>query len=225
MDLILLLGGLLGVFAAMFLALTAIGVFTNEARGVSKSLTVIEAFSAAPPEMQRELTPSFQDRVLGPLLDRSLAMGKRITRSDHTDADQAEARGRRQPPGLDGRPGDLAEVPRPGPLPRGGPAARPRHRRELLDPARDPAGHRGARLPRPQPLPLPARLRPDEQDAAGAARRARPAHDLGRVGPRLRRRPLPGRTQHRGTARRGVRPRAPGDADRQGPGRRAARPR
>ncbi len=85
MDVLFLVGGLLGVFVALFLSLSAIGVFTNEARGVSKSLTVIEAFSAAPPEMQRELAPSFQDRVLGPLLDRSLAMGKRVTRSDNTE--------------------------------------------------------------------------------------------------------------------------------------------
>ena len=99
MDLIFLLGGLLGVFAALFLTLTAIGVFTNEARGVSKSLTVIEAFSAAPPEMQRELTPSFQDRVLGPLLDRSLAMGKRITRSDHSERIKQKLEVAGNPPG------------------------------------------------------------------------------------------------------------------------------
>ena len=48
MATVLLVGGLAAVFAAIFLTLTAIGVFTNEARGVSKSLTVVEAFSAAP---------------------------------------------------------------------------------------------------------------------------------------------------------------------------------
>jgi tight adherence protein C len=84
-DLIFLIGGVAGIFVALFLGLTAVGVFTNEARGVSKSLTVIEAFSAAPAEMQRELTPSFQERVLAPLLDRSLNVGKKLTRSDHTE--------------------------------------------------------------------------------------------------------------------------------------------
>lgn len=99
MDLIFLVAGLLGIFAAIFLSLTAIGVFTNEARGVSRSLTVIEAFSAAPPEMQRELTPSFQDRVVGPFLDRTLAMGKRVTRSDYAQriAHKLEVAG--NPPG------------------------------------------------------------------------------------------------------------------------------
>ena len=48
MTALVLLAGLLAIFLAIFLALTAIGVFTNEARGVSKSLAVIEAFSAAP---------------------------------------------------------------------------------------------------------------------------------------------------------------------------------
>lgn len=81
-DLLFLVGGVLGIFLALFLGLTAIGVFTNEARGVSKSLTVVEAFSAAPPEMQRELTPSFQDRVVGPVLDKSLAFGKKFAPND-----------------------------------------------------------------------------------------------------------------------------------------------
>ena len=82
LDVLFLIGGVLGIFLALFLSLTAIGVFTNEARGVSKSLTVIEAFSAAPAEMQRELAPSFQDRVIGPLLDKSLAIGKKFAPSD-----------------------------------------------------------------------------------------------------------------------------------------------
>ena len=45
METIVLVLGIAGIFGAIFLALTAIGVFTNEARGVSKSLAVIEAFS------------------------------------------------------------------------------------------------------------------------------------------------------------------------------------
>lgn len=85
MTTLILIGGLLGIFAAIFLTLTAIGVFTNEARGVSKSLAVIEAFSAAPSEMRGELEPSFQDRVVTPLLDKSLNLGKKFTPADHTD--------------------------------------------------------------------------------------------------------------------------------------------
>ena len=81
----LLVIGIAGIFTALLLSLTAIGVFTNEARGVSKSLAVVEAFSAAPHAMQKELQPSFQDRVMAPLLDRFVAMGKRITPADYAD--------------------------------------------------------------------------------------------------------------------------------------------
>lgn len=83
MDTIVLIAGLLGIFAAIFLTLTAVGVFTNEARGVSKSLAVIQAFSAAPSEMQRELEPPFRERVLVPLTDKSLKLGKKLTPSNH----------------------------------------------------------------------------------------------------------------------------------------------
>ncbi len=73
------------IFAAIFVSLAAIGVFTNEARGVSKSLAVVEAFSAAPAAMQKELEPSFNDRVLTPVLNRFIGIGKRITPADHAD--------------------------------------------------------------------------------------------------------------------------------------------
>ncbi len=85
MSTVFLLGGLAAVFAAVFLTLTAIGVFTNEARGVSRSLAVMQAFSAAPTELRRELEPSFHERVLGPLLDRTLGFGKKLTPADHAD--------------------------------------------------------------------------------------------------------------------------------------------
>ena len=51
----LLVVGLVGIFAAIMLSLTAVGVFDNEARGVGKSLSVLEAYSAAPPELRKEL--------------------------------------------------------------------------------------------------------------------------------------------------------------------------
>lgn len=77
--------GILGIFFALLISLTAIGVFTNEARGVSKSLAVVEAFTAAPAAMQQELDPSFNDRVLAPLLDRFVGLGKRITPADYSE--------------------------------------------------------------------------------------------------------------------------------------------
>ncbi|MGN6576856.1 MAG: type II secretion system F family protein [Nocardioides sp.] len=80
---VILIVGIVGIFAAIMLSLTAVGVFDNEARGVGKSLSMLEAFSAAPPELRKELDPSFNDRVLAPLLDRTLSIGKKMTPADH----------------------------------------------------------------------------------------------------------------------------------------------
>lgn len=85
MEQLLLAVGIAGIFAGIFLTLTAVGVFTNESRGVSKSLAVIEAFSAAPPEMRKELEPSFNDRVVSPVLDSVLGIGRKLTPADHMD--------------------------------------------------------------------------------------------------------------------------------------------
>src|ERR671919_489572 len=85
MSTIYLLAGIGGIFLAIFLSLTAIGVFTNEARGVSKSLAVVEAFTSAPKALTAELDPSFNDRVLTPLVDRFVGLGKKFTPSDHAE--------------------------------------------------------------------------------------------------------------------------------------------
>jgi tight adherence protein C len=76
---------MLGVFLALFISLSAIGAFDNEARGVSKSLAVIQAFSAAPQSMQEELQPSFNDRVIGPSLDRLSGLGRKFSPADYSD--------------------------------------------------------------------------------------------------------------------------------------------
>ncbi len=78
-----LIVGLGAIFVALVLSLTAIGVFTNEARGVSKSLSVVQAFTTAPEQLKKELEPSFNDRVLTPLLNRFVEIGKKFTPTDH----------------------------------------------------------------------------------------------------------------------------------------------
>jgi tight adherence protein C len=85
MSTIILILGVAAIFGAIFLTLTAVGVFTSESRGVSKSLAVIEAFSAAPPELRHELEPSFNERVVGPAVDRFQNVGKKLTPADHTE--------------------------------------------------------------------------------------------------------------------------------------------
>lgn len=82
---LILIGGVAAIFVGLLLSLTAIGVFTNEARGVSKSLAVMEAFSTAPTAMQQELDPSFQDRVLNPVVDRFVGLGRKLTPADYAD--------------------------------------------------------------------------------------------------------------------------------------------
>lgn len=77
--------GLTAIFLGIFVSLAAVGVFTNEARGVSKSLAVVEAFSAAPQALKEELDPSFNDRVLNPLLNRLNGLGRRLTPNDYSD--------------------------------------------------------------------------------------------------------------------------------------------
>lgn len=91
--------GMSGVFAALFFSLAAFGVFDNEARGVSKSLAVVQAFSAAPKSLQEDLEPPFKDRILVPLLDKCVRLGKRISPADHSDRirDKLEKAG--NPPG------------------------------------------------------------------------------------------------------------------------------
>jgi len=82
---LIFIGGVAAIFVGLLLSLTAIGVFTNEARGVSKSLAVMEAFSTAPAVMQAELDPSFQDRVLNPVVDRFVGLGRKLTPADYAD--------------------------------------------------------------------------------------------------------------------------------------------
>jgi tight adherence protein C len=99
MSSVLLAGGILAVFVSLFLALAAVGVFSNEARGVSKSLVVLEAFSAAPQPLRDELQPSFQDRVLNPLVNKTRHIGRKLTPSDYNERIRLKLEIAGNPPG------------------------------------------------------------------------------------------------------------------------------
>jgi tight adherence protein C len=73
------------VFAAIFLVLASIGGITREREGVGRSITVLDALTAAPAEMKRELDSGFTDRVLFPLLERTQRLGRRFTPEDASD--------------------------------------------------------------------------------------------------------------------------------------------
>ena len=96
---VILVVGIVGIFAAIMLSLTAVGVFDNEARGVGKSLSMLEAFSAASPDLRKELDPSFNDRVLTPMLDRTVNIGKKLTPADHGERIRKRLEVAGNPPG------------------------------------------------------------------------------------------------------------------------------
>jgi tight adherence protein C len=84
MSPIIIIGFVL-IFMALLLVFGAVGGFFQERPGVNRSIAVLEALTAAPDEMKRELDPSFSDRVLVPLLARSQRMGRRLTPEDASE--------------------------------------------------------------------------------------------------------------------------------------------
>ena len=80
-TLLLLLGGLL-LFASITLALSLVGVVTAERRGVARSLAAIEALNKAPDLMKQELERPFSERVIAPLGEKLVGLGRRLVRAD-----------------------------------------------------------------------------------------------------------------------------------------------
>ncbi|MCW2760012.1 MAG: type secretion system family protein [Marmoricola sp.] len=84
MGMVLLVGfGL--IFAALFLVLASVGGTSEERSGVGRSIAVLEALTAAPDEMKKDMESSFSDRVLFPLLARTQRMGRRLTPEDASE--------------------------------------------------------------------------------------------------------------------------------------------
>lgn len=79
MVLVFVLGVILVLFA---IGLVSMALAGGEERGVTRSLAVLEAMTAAPAELKEELDRPFDERVLKPLQERMLAIGRRLTGSD-----------------------------------------------------------------------------------------------------------------------------------------------
>lgn len=77
---ILLAGGLL-VFAGITLSLSLVGVVTTERRGVARSLAAIQAITTAPDVLRAELERPFAERVIAPLGERLVGIGRRLARA------------------------------------------------------------------------------------------------------------------------------------------------
>ena len=81
MPMTLLLGaGLLCV--AMILALTVIGVVTTERRGVARSVAAVQALDSAPSVLKSEIEKPFAERVIAPLGERMVGLGRKVARAD-----------------------------------------------------------------------------------------------------------------------------------------------
>lgn len=82
MTLLLVMGTGL-VLLSIVLVATALG--GPEERGLNKSLAVLEAMTNAPTELTRDLEKPFGERVLDPLHDRALKLGRRLSGRDSAD--------------------------------------------------------------------------------------------------------------------------------------------
>jgi tight adherence protein C len=98
--LILVLGALL-IFAALALLLSIIGVFTNEKRAVAKSLQAIQAMERAPDALRKELELPFSERVIAPMGERLVGLGRKLTRADAAESLQHKLDIAGNPPGWD----------------------------------------------------------------------------------------------------------------------------
>lgn len=70
------------------LAVLAVGLAFGDVRptrGVGRSIAALEAMAHAPAEMQAELDRPFADRVIEPLRNRALALGRRLTGADSAE--------------------------------------------------------------------------------------------------------------------------------------------
>ncbi|WP_109507707.1 type II secretion system F family protein [Nocardioides speluncae] len=99
-NLILLLGGAL-LFASAALALSIVGVLTTEKRGVARSLAAIQAMDKAPDVLKQELERPFSERVIAPLGERLVGIGKKLTRADTADRIRHKLDVAGNPPGWD----------------------------------------------------------------------------------------------------------------------------
>ncbi len=79
----LLILGLVTVFVGVAGALAAAGVIGADRSRAARTLATIEASGPVPDSMRAEVDPPFSDRVLVPLREKSLAVGRRLTPDDY----------------------------------------------------------------------------------------------------------------------------------------------
>lgn len=97
---ILILGAGL-VFASFVLVLSVIGVVTQERRGVARNVAAIQAYNSAPDVLKGELEKPFSERVIGPLGDRLVGIGRKLIRADTAERIRHKLDIAGNPPGWD----------------------------------------------------------------------------------------------------------------------------
>jgi tight adherence protein C len=81
----IMIAGIALIFVALVVLIAAMALSPGGDVGVGRSMAVLEALTAAPKEMKKELDAPFADRVLVPLLGRAQGLGRRLTPADAND--------------------------------------------------------------------------------------------------------------------------------------------
>lgn len=98
---LLLLVGSFAIFASIALTLSLVGVVTTERRGVARSLAAIRAMDQAPDVLKEEFERPFSERVIAPLGERLVGIGKRLVRADTAERLRHKLDIAGNPPGWD----------------------------------------------------------------------------------------------------------------------------
>lgn len=93
--------GLVGIFVGVTLVIVAFGAGLARRTGVSRSLAAVAAMSGAPASMKEDLDVPFDERVLGPLVERLTALGRRFTPDGQVARIKAKLDLAGNPPGWD----------------------------------------------------------------------------------------------------------------------------
>ena len=101
MHTLFLLLGAAAIFVSLVLALSIVGVASAERRGVGRSLAMIRAMDAAPDVIRKELDRPFSERVVAPLGQRLVGVGRMLTRADTAERLRRRLDVAGNPPGWD----------------------------------------------------------------------------------------------------------------------------
>jgi tight adherence protein C len=97
---LLLLGAGL-MFLSITLVLSLVGVVTQERRGTARSLAAIQALNSAPDPLRAELERPFAERVIAPLGERMVGIGRKLVRAETADRIRHKLDVAGNPPGWD----------------------------------------------------------------------------------------------------------------------------